>query len=84
METLSRKEVDCLSEFILNGIAGDRRKSLSPQCVRHCNRHKKAIQTLAYHPQLCWKKRRQLLVNQSGAGWFVPLIGSVLASLLAR
>ena len=83
LETLNKAEVECICELVLNGIAGEAKKRLDPQCVRRCHRHKKHIRALAFQRN-SWQNKRQLIANQSGSGWFLPLIGTVLASLLSK
>lgn len=84
LDTLTRDEVNCLCECILNGISGGASQSLSPECIRHCRRHKDRIRSLAFDDKLGWKKKKAILRNQSGAGWFMPLLGAVISSLLMK
>jgi len=83
LQGLNRSEVDCLCEVVLNAVAGCGKDRLSPSCVKRCQRHKKRIRTLAFNHRLSWKKRRDLLTNQAGSGWFIPLLSAVVSSLLA-
>jgi hypothetical protein len=84
LDSLSPRETDALCELVLNGIAGPGRSNISEDCLRHCRRHKDHIRTLAYGRGVSWRKRRDLLRSQSGSGWFLPLLASVVTSLLAK
>lgn len=81
IDLLSRSEVDNLCEVILNGIAGEPRHLLNSECLAHCRRYKKVLRELAYKGSLCWKRRKDVLREQSGRGWFVPLIDTVLDAM---
>ena len=84
LKGLSPAEVNCICEIVLNAVAGPGKAKLTPECIKHCQRHKQRIRTLAFNHRLSWKKRRDLLANQSGAGWFLPLIAAVVSSFLSR
>lgn len=81
IDLLTRDEINNLCEIILNGIAGEPKDRLHPDCVAHCRRYKRVLRQLAYKSDLCWKSRKELLKSQSGKGWFTPLIETVLDSL---
>ena len=80
-DTLSKEETDGFCELVLNGIANSDIK-LPEKCLKQCRRHKKHIQSLAYDRRLSWKKKKKIIQNQTGRGFIVPLIASVLGSLL--
>lgn len=80
MSLLNKREVQCLAEVVLNGIAGQARTKLTPECVRHCHRNRGAVKSLAYD-RLPWKQRRDILRTQVGRGWFAPLLSTVVESL---
>lgn len=80
IELLTQREVNCVAEVILNGIAGEPRSRLSPECVRHCRRNRRAVRSLAYERQP-WTRRRDTLKKQAGRGWMAPLLSTVIASL---
>lgn len=84
IQTMSRTEVNFLCEAVLNAIAGEGRGHLTPECRQRCARHKRLIRELAFNHRLGWQKRKTLLVNQSGSGWFLPLLGAVLSLLTTQ
>ena len=80
IDILTRREVNCIAEMVLNGVAGEARSQLAPECIRHCRLNRRAVRSLAYD-RLPWQRRRDILKSQVGKGWFAPLLSAVLTSL---
>ena len=84
LKTLNRSEVDSICELVLNGVAGPAKEHIPPELIEKCRRRKHCVRTLAFNHRLSWKKRRDILTNQTGSGWFIPLLASVVSSLFLK
>lgn len=84
LKTLSREEVNAICAAVLNSISPDGACPLPPAQAKRCSRHQRALRQLAFNKRLGWKKRREIINQSGGAAWLVPILTTVVGSLVSK
>lgn len=84
LKTLSRDEVDAICGAVLNAISPDGACPLQGAEAKRCSRHQRALRQLAFNKRLGWKKRRAIINQSGGAAWLVPILTTVVGSLVSK